>query len=264
MKLERIIPMLAIAAFASGAIAAENWKWAEYGLPQRAQKSCIPDTRGENDVWWLPYFKEKLKQPRKDLLFIGDSITDLWTYPADHQYPGGLNTWNAKYKDIATNFGVTGDKTQTVLWRLTEGKSLEGYHPKRIVMLIGINNLLQNDSPEDTFAGIKAIVEYLRQIRPEAKIMLLAIFPCHERPDDPIRGKIKQCNEKIKTLADYKNVYYADLGGTFLEKDGSITKTVMRDLLHLSPKGYEMWAAALAPYLKAFLAGDGQAKVWKD
>ena len=45
------------------------------------------------------------------------------------------------------------------------------------------------------------------------------------------------------------------MGNVFLEKDGSITTDVMRDLLHLSPKGYEMWADAMDPYLKAFLNG---------
>ena len=258
-----MLAVLISAVLASSAATAGDWKWTSYGLPKSELKTCIPDTRGEQDSWWIPYFQRKLKQPRNNLLFIGDSITDLWTYPADHKYPGGLNTWNEKYKDTATNFGITGDKTQTVLWRLTEGKSLENYHPKHIVMLIGINNLLQQDTPEDTFAGIKAIVEYLRKIRPEAKIMLLGIFPCGEKPNNPIREKIRATNDKIKSLADYKNVYFADIGATFLEKDGSITKAVMRDLLHLSPKGYEMWHDAMDPCLKAFLADDGQAAVWK-
>jgi hypothetical protein len=97
--------------------------------------SCIPETRGEKDFWGIPYFHEKLKQPRNDLLFLGDSVTDFWTYALDHEYPGGLSTWNERYKDIATNFGITGEKTQTVLWRLTEGKSLEGYSPTHIVLL---------------------------------------------------------------------------------------------------------------------------------
>ena len=113
---------------------AEDWKWTPYGLPQSNLKTCTPETRGENDSWWIPYFQNKLKQPKHDLLLIGDSITDLWTYPADHKYPGGLDTWNKRYKDIATNHGVTGDKTQTVLWRLTEGKSLDDYTPKNIVL----------------------------------------------------------------------------------------------------------------------------------
>ncbi len=250
------ILLMLISASLVSLTAGEEWKWEKYGLPKSELQTCTPETRGDQDFWWIPYFQEKLKQPRKDLLFIGDSITDLWTYPADHQYPGGLNTWNKRYKDIATNFGITGDKTQTVLWRLTEGKSLEGYTPKHIVLLIGINNLLQGDTPEDTVAGIKAVTDYLRKILPASKVLILGIFPCHEKLGDPIREKIRTVNEKIKGLADFKNVYFADIGNVFLEKNGSITKDVMRDLLHLSPRGYEMWADAMEPYLKAFLNGE--------
>lgn len=247
--------LLMIASLASSAAKADDWKWSQYGLSKSELKTCIPDTRGKNDSWWIPYFHNKLKQPRKDLLFIGDSITDLWTYPANHRYPGGLNTWNRRYKEIATNFGITGDKTQTVLWRLTEGKSLEGYTPKYIVLLIGINNLLQGDTPEDTTAGIRAVVNYLRKVLPDSRVLVLGIFPCHSKPDDPIRGKVKAVNDQIKNLADSKSVYFADIGNVFLEKDGSITKEVMRDLLHLSPKGYEMWADALEPRLKVLFDG---------
>lgn len=260
--MNKVLIMTLLAAFAS-VIMADDWKWTEYGLPKSELKTCTPETRGENDSWWIPYFQNKLKQPRNDLLFIGDSITDLWTYPANHKYPGGLDTWNKNYKDTATNFGITGDKTQTVLWRLTEGKSLENYYPKHIVMLIGINNLLQGDTPEDTSAGIKAIVEYLRKVRPDTQIMLLGIFPCHQKSDAPIREKIKTVNENIRKLADFKHVYFADIGNVFLEKDGSITKEVMRDLLHLSPKGYEMWFEAMDPYMKAFLKGDSSSEIWK-
>ena len=247
--------MLISESLASLPVNGEDWKWEQYGLPKSELKTCTPETRGDQDFWWIPYFQEKLKQPRKDQLFIGDSITDLWTYPSDHQYPGGLTTWNKRYKNIATNFGITGDKTPTVLWRLTEGKSLEGYAPKHIVLLIGINNLLQDDTPEDTVAGIKAVTDHLRKVLPDSKILILGIFPCNEKAKDPVREKIRKVNEKIKKLADFKNVCFVDMGNVFLEKDGSITTDVMRDLLHLSPKGYEMWADAMDPYLKAFLNG---------
>lgn len=242
--------ILAAAGVASAA-RVEGWKWAAYGLPESERATCIPATRGADDSWWIPYFQEKLKQPRKDLLFLGDSITDLWTYPADGQYPGGLNTWNERYRAIATNYGVTGDKTQTVLWRLTEGKSLEGYRPKQIVLLIGINNLLQGDTPEDTAAGIEAIVRHLRRQLPDSRVLLLGLFPSGEKPTDPIRRAIRDVNRRIAKLADSKTVFFADLGDRFPERDGTIRRDVMRDYLHLSPEGYERWADALDPLLQS-------------
>lgn len=259
-----ILSALISVVLASSAATAGDWKWTSYGLPKSDLRTCIPDTRGEQDFWWIPYFQRKLKQPRNNLLFIGDSITDLWTYPVTHRYPGGLDTWNKRYKDIATNFGITGDKTQTVLWRLTDGKSLEGYAPKYVVLLIGINNLLQNDTPEDTTAGIRTIVNHLRKVLPDSRLLVLGVFPCQEKPNAPIRSKVKAVNDQIKNLADSKHVFFADIGHVFLEKDGSITKEVMRDLLHLSPKGYEMWADAMEPHLKALFNGDASMRLRKD
>jgi beta-glucosidase len=209
MKTEKLVLVGTMAVLAGGTVSVAEWKWAEYDLPESTLETCTPDTRGENDSWWIPYFRNKLKQPRHDLLFIGDSITDLWTYPADHKYPGGLDTWNRRYKDIATNYGVTGDKTQTVLWRLTEGRSLDNYSPKHIVLLIGINNLLQNDTPEDTVAGIRTIAAYLTQKLPEVRILILGIFPCWEKADHPIRAKIllrrhRPCLPRARRL-DFKD-----------------------------------------------------------
>ncbi len=244
---------LMCASIASVADGEKKFEWDKYGLPESTLKTCIPETRGENDYWWIPYYQNKLKQPKHDLLFIGDSITDLWSYPPDHKYPGGLATWNLRYKDIATNYGVTGDKTQTVLWRLTEGRQLDGYFPKHIVLLIGINNLMQGDSPEDTATGIKAICDYLLKIRPEAKILLLGIFPTGPQPNTPIRNNVKKTNELIAKFADGKKVFFADFGNAFLNPDGTATKEILRDWVHLSPRGYEIWHESMKPYLEDFL-----------
>src|ERR1017187_915945 len=195
-----------------------NEKWARYGLAKCDIKTCIPKNKGEDESWWTPYTRHKLEQPHNDLLFIGDSIIDQWGNASDNLFPGGLDTWKKRYESTATNFGVYGDNTQNVLWRLTEGKALKGYAPKRIVLLIGINNLLQGDSPEDTFVGIKAVTGYLRKTLPDSKVLVLGIFPCHEKTD-PIREKIRQVNEMTKKLADYKNVYFADIGNVFLGQD---------------------------------------------
>lgn len=240
-------------AFAAEAQQANEFPWEEYGLPKSGLVTCIPTSRGEADSWWIPYYQQKLKQPKHDLLFIGDSITDLWSYSPTHKYPGGLTTWNLRFKDIATNHGVTGDKTQTVLWRLTVGKQLEDYYPKHIVLMIGINNLLQGDSPKDTSIGIRAIVDYLLKLRPDCKILLLGLFPCHQSPQDPMREKVRATNEIIAKYANGTNVFFADFGKAFLNPDGTASREVLRDMLHLSPHGYELWYDAMKPYLDDFL-----------
>ena len=75
--------------------------------------------------------------------------------------------------------------------------------------------------------------------------MSLRIDKDHRRFREIVRGKIKQTNEIIAKLDDGKMIFYKDIGEKFLDKDGTLDKKIMPDLLHLSPAGYEIWAAAI-------------------
>jgi beta-glucosidase len=220
------------------------------GLP----KTCIAVPRG---TWWPNHHKNMLKCEPKNMkvMFLGDSLTMMWR--SQSGYEGGTNVWNKFYKDLsAGNYGISGDKTENVLWRITDSNDLEGTNPKVVILLIGINNLLQKDSPEATAAGIKKIIWVLRKKLPESKILLLGVFPCWKNPKHPIRNKIKTVNKTISELGDNKNVWFLDIGDVFLEKDGSINKKILRDHLHLSEKGYQRWAEAMQPTLKKLLGNN--------
>ena len=79
---------------------------------------------------------------------------------------------------------------------------------------------------------------------PEAKILLLAVFP-RGTPDNPARATIAEINKTIAKLHDGKRVFYLDIGPKFLDADGNIPRDVMSDALHPSAKGYEIWAEAV-------------------
>src|SRR5205814_10650591 len=112
-------------------------------------------------------YVQRARQGDIDLLFLGDSITEFWTYPA------GAAVWHEHYgKMKAAIFGVGGDRTQNLLWRLQHGE-LDGIQPKVAVLLIGINNLRAGDEPPQVAAGIKANVDEIRQRCPRTKILLL-------------------------------------------------------------------------------------------
>ena len=214
-------------------------------------KTCIAAPRGS---WWPNYHKNMLKREPQNMkvMFLGDSITMMWRSQSGLE--GGTLVWEKHYKNIpAGNYGISGDKTENVLWRITEGNDLDGTNPKVIVLLIGINNLLQKSSPEDTAVGIKEIVKVLREKLPQSKILLLGVFPCCKNPKHPIRDKVKKVNKIICNLADNKKIWYLDIGNVFLEKDGSISKKVLRDYLHLSEKGYQRWATTMNPTLNKLL-----------
>jgi beta-glucosidase len=191
-------------------------------------------------------FNERVKQGKVDLLFIGDSITQGW------EGQGGKAIWEKFYgKRNAVNLGIGGDRTQHVLWRLDNG-NLYNIHPKLAVLMIGTNNSGTNSS-EQIAAGVKAIVEKLRTKLPETKVLVLAIFPRGANKDDAKRKVNEGANAIIKGLADDKMVYYLDIGPNFLQDDGTLSKEVMPDLLHLNEKSYTTWAESIEPKVKELL-----------
>jgi beta-glucosidase len=190
-------------------------------------------------------FNKKIKEGPVELIFIGDSITQGWE-------GAGKKVWEEYYgKRHAVNLGIGGDRTQHVLWRLDHG-NIEGINPKLAVMMIGTNNARDN-TPQETAAGVKAIVEKLRAKLPNTKILLLAVFPRGADKDDPLRKKNEAVNDMIKGLADNKMVYYKDIGNNFLGPDGSLSKETMPDLLHLNEKSYRTWAESIEPDVKKLL-----------
>jgi lysophospholipase L1-like esterase len=184
-------------------------------------------------------FVKLAQEGTAELVFLGDSITAGWK--------GQRAMWDkafGAYKPV--NFGISGDQTQHVLWRLENGE-LDGIKPKAAVIMIGTNNS-GRDSAEGIARGVTKIVEYIHKKSPNTKILLLAIFPRGEKPN-PQREKIKKTNEIIAKLDDGKNVFFLDIGDKFVEADGTISKEIMRDYLHLTAKGYQLWADAIAPKL---------------
>jgi len=173
------------------------------------------------------------------LLFLGDSITQAW------ETKGEIDAiWQKYYVPRrALNAGISGDRTQNVLWRLQNG-NIDGIKPKLAVLMIGTNNSADNTS-EQIAEGIKAIVAVLREKLPDTKILLLAIFPRGPDADEPRRKGCRGVNEIIQKLADDKSLFYLDIGKNFLQEDGELTKEIMPDFLHLSPKGYQIWADAM-------------------
>ena len=190
-------------------------------------------------------FLKRAKEGKIDLLFLGDSITEGW---------GNNSVWQKNYGPLnAANFGIGGDMTQNVLWRIQNGE-IEGVSPKVTVLMIGTNNFgLEGHPPADVAKGITTIVQTLRKKLPSTKILLLGIFPRDEKPNTESRKKIQKVNEQIAGLDDKKIVRYLDIGAKLTAPDGAIAKDIMPDFLHLSEKGYQIWADSMDPLLKQLM-----------
>jgi lysophospholipase L1-like esterase len=193
-------------------------------------------------------FIERAKQGDIDLIFLGDSITQGWGSNGKKVYQ---EQYADKYK--IANFGISGDRTQHVLWRIQNGE-LEGIKPKVVVLMIGTNNS-NTDSAESIESGIEKIVSTIRE-KTGAKVLLLGIFPRgpSEEKAGKARAKLQEINKVISKLDDGKNVRYLDLWDKFLEPDKTISPEMMKDALHPGPKGYQIWADSMNPLLEEMMA----------
>lgn len=202
-----------------------------------AHDAVKPVPRGGGWMKRHESFNKRVAEGNADLLFIGDSITQGWE-------GRGKNVW-AKYygKRNAVNLGIGGDRTQHVIWRLDNG-NIKGISPKLAVIMIGTNNS-GNNSSEQIADGVTVIVKQLRKKLPEMKVLLLAVFPRGPNKDDKRRQVNEKANAIFAKLADGKQVHYLDIGPKFLAEDGTLSREIMPDLLHLTEKGYTIWADSI-------------------
>ena len=184
-------------------------------------------------------FAETASKGNIDLLFHGDSITDWWV-----QGDANKAMFDKYFGNMKTaNFAVAGDTTQGVLWGLKNGEG-QGFQPKAIMLMIGTNNSGTFTAPEIA-EGVGAVVLEMRKDFPDAKILLLAIFP-RSIPGDPVREKLAEVNKIISKLDDQRHVFYMDIGAKFLDEKGVFLPDSFRaDNLHPQAKGYDIWGAAV-------------------
>ena len=180
------------------------------------------------------------------LVFIGDSITELMSNAHDTMN----RLWGPYHPQ---EFGISGDETGQVLWRLRNGE-LGGVSPKVAVLLIGTNNFADNPDNE-IYEGIKHIVTELRTRMPSTKILVLGILPRGAMPDNAFRRRVTGVNSLLaRDIADNQHVFFTDIGGAFLEPNGVMKMALMPDQLHPSPLGYTAMFEALKPTVDKLLA----------
>ena len=184
-----------------------------------------------------------------DIIFIGASIIAGWQ-------GAGAAIWQKDYLPRhALNFGVPGDKTQNVLWRL-DNMNVKELRPKVAVIMIGANNTA--NTPREIADGIQAVVNKARSIFPGVKVILVSLTP-NRRGND----KMMAVDTIIKGFADDQSVYWLDLvplmppiiTTTPNGKTDMNWKGLKADHLHPNASGYQIWHDAMEPLLSKLLAG---------
>ena len=202
-----------------------------------------------NDKYWKTKHESfiattKTKGKTIQVVFYGDSITHRW-----HE---AMDIWNKYWGPNAVNYGIDGDHTQHLIWRMQNGE-IDGLNPKVVVLKIGTNNLGQ--APPDIARGITTIVDGLRSKLPHTKVLLLGILPRGDKNTKVLQWdkEIRQINSITSKHADGKNVVYLDMGPHYYRDNTHYKAELYVDGVHLTLQGYQAWADAMAPTLKKML-----------
>ncbi len=208
----------------------------------RKPSSLVPAAR--TDEWAIAREKELIRRAKEEkpakLVFVGDSITQSWEDP-------GKAAWEKHIAPLgAINLGNSGDRTENVLYRLAQAP-LTRLEPEHVFLLIGTNNLGHGTSnAAETLAGVQAVADTLAAQCPKATIHIIETFPRGEA-FNAMRGDILQINQAMRAWVAQRGARFAihAIGDAFLSPDGTISKDIMPDFLHLTPKAYDMWAQAV-------------------
>jgi beta-glucosidase len=196
----------------------------------------------------------RIKKGDVDLVFLGDSITDGWG--GDGRTSTGTAVYKARWAPLkAANLGVGADATSHALWRITKGGELKGISPKLVVLMIGINNVANGNKPEQIAEGHAALIKAIQANSADTKVLLLGTFPAGKEPTHKWRAAVKAINALLAKQADGDRVRFLDIGDKFLDASGKLTNAFGSDHIHLTAKGYTVWADAIEPTVKAMLSG---------
>ena len=214
-------------------------------VPSSETRSQAAGWRGRS---WLQQHQDGtdfLKENQADLVLIGDSITQSFGGEGRNTGQPGSKALTAALPNMTVaNQGISGDRTQHVLWRL-DHNALAGTCPAHIALMIGTNNL-PHDSAPDIINGIERIVHHIRLLCPNSTVLLHAVPPRGLNPDNPMRTKVTNINDAIRRIGQTDGVTWVDPWSDAILDDGDLDPEVMAgDGVHLSFNGYRTWARAL-------------------
>ncbi len=202
----------------------------------------------EGTDWWVQHeeINQLLKAEKKlDIIFLGNSITQgIGGDRPSVTYKAGKPYFEKAFNEFRwVVAGISGDRTQHILWRLQNGNYASSY-PKLLVLTIGVNNF-NEDSGEETADGIKLILDWVQANMHQTKVLLIGPLPTGLHPNSSNRIKYDIVHTIIKNYTS-PQVTYLPLTKYFIKQDGELdTKFCSGDGIHLIEPGYALWARLL-------------------
>lgn len=180
-----------------------------------------------------------LPKTNGDIIFLGNSITD----GAEWDELFG----NSQIK----NRGISGDITAGVINRLDE---VTNRKPAKIFLLIGVNDLSRNVSPDSVVKNIMLIADYVHQQSPATELFVQSILPVNAiykkfGTHTDKAPQINQVNLLLQQNAQEHHYTYINIHDAFCDAEGKMNARLTNDGLHLKGEGYLLWKHIIYPYI---------------
>lgn len=192
--------------------------------------------------------------------FSSDYYNDCVTNNLEQDFPEGcvvffgnslmaefpLEMVQSDYKLV--KYAVRGAFSEELLRR----KSLLDFHPEKIILLLGINDILVGFDHEDVVGNIEQFIQLAQKANTE--IAIISLLPVSFRDGvfakrDHVNSEVFFCNLALKNLADDEGCGFIELHSKFCDSDGTLKADLTYDGVHLTTKGHLLWADAFSNFL---------------
>lgn len=232
-----------------------------YGLCENECTHAVPGNEYRSAAGWTEGsewhnaakdIKATLKGKKLKLLLLGNSITQGWggNRKAVTYKPGKEAMDWALGKDTWESAGISGDRTQNLLWRV-QHDNYNCCKPENVIIAIGINNLISgNNTPEDTAEGIIAVTKETERRFPDSHIIVLGLLPSGKKTQSDIRLRCNRIHQILKSHT-FEKALYINPTQWFTDEKGDIKEGLYaNDYIHLTDKGYQVMAKQIKPLLQ--------------
>lgn len=212
------------------------WLYRKGGIPYIIRKfSFLRSTESRaNSMYDNPFYWDKkshfdtLQKSESEIVFLGDSLTDLCEW---HEFFKGFTIKNR---------GICGDTTEGILNRLygiIEAK------PKKLFLMIGINDINQGRTVDDIFNNYEQIVKRIKASTPKTEVLIQSLLPVNNQKflNRGVNDKVRILNAKLQELAIELSFQYIDLFSSFLDSNQELDTQYTTDGIHLNGQGYLIW-----------------------